>query len=348
MTSYVGGEYSVEQGMKAFALGAVGGAFGAAFDALPAASSVTKIGAEIGFDVASSTIIDVASGADFSQGIMHNVLLSAVGGVGGKVQASVAKRFAGSSVLGADLTAPISRGLRHIADDILDDTPVRQAAAKSKSGKKFGPSHISKSQRELIHKAVLHKLMNSTDLGFIVGGLIEGGEVQLKLARFLKRPGARGQYVPEDKTLYINEKYFMDEYGGILNKPAGLTDLTSTVVHEGTHFLGGGEITAHLAQGQFLDIMLRKNPKLELYPTSYDLAHAARVDSIMPMLRVIGRKGYGWKPDGANFRNHLAYPIKKLPEHHIVTDFGGFESLLDMKQSSVSLIRAGIPTTHTF
>ena len=72
MTSYVGGEYSFEQGVKAFGLGAIGGGMGAALGAAPGVSGATRLGIEIGADVAAGTVVDVASGGDFAESFQRN------------------------------------------------------------------------------------------------------------------------------------------------------------------------------------------------------------------------------------------------------------------------------------
>jgi hypothetical protein len=130
-----------------------------------------------------------------------------------------------------------------------------------------------------------------------------------------------------------------------------MVDLTSSVVHEGVHFLGGGEIAAHLAQGQFLHYELKKSPGWALkdhgakwWLNSAALADAAGNPSIMPLLDILKRRHYGVSsPKGLHTDNWDGQPL-----HQIVEDRGGFETILGIKETSMSLIRESLPPLESF
>jgi hypothetical protein len=337
MTSYVGGEYSFRQGMKAFGLGAVGGSFGAALGALPGVSGAARLGIEVGFDVATGALIDVASGGNLTESLLHNVLLSAVGGVGGKVQAAAASRYAKAPILGANLLKPFSSGMRAVIRVAIENSDSGKPA-KSSRPRKIGDAETPPTQRALIRKTIVNKLLKSENLiDWIIGSYIEAGALQLKLRPFLDRPGARGRiFSGNTKTIYLNERYFLDEYDTLLTSPSAMTDMTSTVVHEGVHFLGGGEIVAHLAQGLFLNLALKKNPKLQMHPTSHELAGLAVMDSLVPLTKRVIARGYGpdWKPLSIA---HLR------PLNDLVKELDGFASIIGVKETHIRKLKQAVP-----
>jgi YD repeat-containing protein len=109
ITSFVGGEYSAEQAMTAFALGGLGGGVGSSLKAVSSLSTAGRIVAEAGIDIAAGTIVDMAAHGDtFSHSIIQNFLYSAIGAASARVQAAVepqsgskaiAKRQAGLEAL---------------------------------------------------------------------------------------------------------------------------------------------------------------------------------------------------------------------------------------------------------
>ena len=354
MTSYVGGEYSFEQGMKAFGLGAIGGGFGASLSAIPGVSGATRLGVEVGFDVASSTVIEVASGGEFSESFTQNLLLSAVGGVGGKVQAAAAQRFSSSMILGADLTKPISIGLRQavrLVGRVVDD-PNTASKAADDGDWVVKPSALTTVQMKIILNTMLAKLRSSeSEMAGIIFRLIKNGDIKLKIGQFIKEPNARAYFEVKGNTIFLNESFFKSEYGDIAKNFGAMVDLTSSVIHEGVHFLGGGEIAAHLAQGQFLHYELKKNRTwalkdhaAEWWLNSAALADAAGNPSIMPLLDILKRRHYGVSsPKGLHTDNWDGQPL-----HQIVEDRGGFETILGIKETSMSLIRESLPPLESF
>jgi hypothetical protein len=351
MTSYVGGEYSFEQGVKAFGLGALGGSFGAALGAAPGVSGATRLGLEMSVDIAAGTVVDVASGGDFSESFQRNLLFSTVGGVSGKVGAAVATRYAKTPILSADLTKPISGGLQ-VAGKIVFEDAAAISVARAKADKKFSPSLIKPSQRVLIETVIKRQLMESNNfMDWMIGRMLNGNLLNIELRQFQKS-STRGAFIPGGDTVYINERFFLDEYGKLLESPSAMVDMTSTVVHEGVHFLGGGEVTSHLAQGQYLGLMLKKNPKLALHPVSHQLAEAAESDSILNLLAVVGNKGYGLHYDktGASGANKpLTIESQNIqPIHEVVRQMGGFENLLDIKETSLHFLTSSVPAGHSF
>jgi YD repeat-containing protein len=350
ITSYMGGDYSFEQGMKAFALGALSGGFGSALQGIPALSTGTRLGLELGFDVFTGTLVDVAThGEAFSSSFMQNLLLSAVGSAGGKVQGWAAARFKGTPILGANVLAPlapaagmVSRAFRLALEDGAE--AARGAARPGKVSKQMRPPRMSETLQGALKERIIEVLGQGTEMGWYVGELLKYGDLKIEFRRWGDaRTGSRGRFVPGTNTLYVNEKFFAREYGNLAKSASGIVDLTSTVLHEGVHFLGGGEISAHLAQAQFLDHVTKLNKKLSFHNVSEALVYTAKFDSIMPLLDVVAQKGYREGKRKGVFLSQDHQPL-----HQIITDQGGFGEILGMRASSLELLNAVRPANTSF
>jgi hypothetical protein len=319
-------------------------------------SAASRLGIEAGFDLSTGTIIDMASsGEAFGDAFMRNLLLTAVGSVGGKVQAAAASRYGKHAVLGADLTKPFSVGMhkalrkigrrRFNSDEDVEIDPGHEGTVI------LEPTDYSLDIAKHIMQKVFRELMNSTDMAWIIGSMIQTKDLQLKVGRFVQQPGARGMFTVKGDTIYINESIFRSEYGHLLKSPAAIADLTGTIVHEGVHFLGGGEIAAHLAQGQYLAHVLKQNPKLKFtdygtdwWKSSGALAKAAATGDVPPLMDILTRRHYGvGKPKGL-----YNDTVKQQPLHQVVTDLDGFEALLSVKQTSLMELREMVPAGNSF
>ena len=210
----------------------------------------------------------------------------------------------------------------------------------------FSPSLLKGPEQDLIRTVIKNRLMELNNfMDWLLAKMINGNLLNIELRQF-EKSSTRGAFVPGGDTIYINEQFFLDEYGKLLESPSAMVDMTSTIVHEGVHFLGGGEVTAHLAQGQFLSLMVKKNPKLEFHPISNQLVQAARDDSILPLLAIVGNRGYGMHK-GA-YKPLTLNSAKSQPIHEVVRQMGGFENLLDIKQTSLGFLRDSVPKGQSF
>jgi hypothetical protein len=161
--------------------------------------------------------------------------------------------------------------------------------------------------------------------------------LKLKFRQFVGSRGARGEFIPGGDAIYVNENYFLREYDGVLlRSKSALTDITSTVIHEGVHFLGGGEIAAHRAQGHFLARALKANPKLSLDPVSHLVAQMASHDTLIPLAKTVLRKGYGVKGHPISVRD-------LQPVHEVLDHWGGIEGILGIKQTDIRQLKQALP-----
>jgi len=339
--SYVGGEYNYEQGMKAFGLGLIGGNFGVAFEALPGLSSTGKLGLDLGFNTVTGTVVEVAtSDTTFTDAFMRNLLFSAVGTVAGRAQAaSRAERYKSHPVLGIDVAKPIKLGLRpvaRLAKRALDAAGI--AAARAEDRLKYKPvKNLSADEVLKLREFMLEKL-RETDAGFVVAALLETGELKLSLVDFIgKRANSLGFYTPGADTIFVNYRALLEDYGTILGNASAMIDMTSTVLHEGVHYLGGGEIAAHLAQGEFLVYMQGKNSRLKYHAGAQDLIDAmadptgARVESYVGMVYSA---------------NQIFEDVQPL--HDIVVSLDGFGGLLDLRRTDVQRLLKYAPPGAMF
>ena len=217
----------------------------------------------------------------------------------------------------------------------MQDT-TRAERARAKSFILHDMSELDYAQRQQLKKAVIARLLISqNNMDWLIGSMIEGDMLKLKFRKFIAS-SARGAFIPGGDTIYINENYFLNEYGDLFTSRAAMVDMTSTVIHEGVHFLGGGEIAAHLAQGLYLGIQLKKNKELALNPMSHLIAENAANSSLLPLTRTVFSKGYGTASKPLTVE-HLQ------PLHEIVKDLGGFENLLGVKETSLSQLRHSVP-----
>lgn len=355
MTSYVGGEYSFEQGIKAFGLGAVGGGAGVVFSSMTTVSASARVGFEIGFDAALGTAVEMSSGEMFSDAFLRNMLFSAVGGVGGKVQAAAAQRFRRTPILGADLTRPLSSGMRAVTRSLTQvfDATDDAAAKADASDFIFEPSKLPEADRAKIASEMYKALRNSTDMAWIVADLIKYGDINVVIGRNVQHPTARAHVYARENTIYINEIQFQKMYGNLVDNEAAILDMTSSVVHEGIHVLGGGEISSHLAQGQFYSFVLKQNPKLAFAPrpkgnfSAHQLARAADSGNIRYIAMAVAPR-YTFALDVK--RSVFVNNVTSTPLHSIVKDpeFGGFAGLLGISEADVRWMRKSLPARYSF
>lgn len=143
-----------------------------------------------------------------------------------------------------------------------------------------------------------------------------------------------GGWNPETpSTLYLNPNI-------IARNPRMSLQITSTIVHEATHALGGGEPAAFLAQGAFLHHWKHRAKKMS--PTGYgnkaqfimDPSYQGTLDAYMtsqktktigPLIAMMNSKGY--TPANEAYFMHSKF-ISKLHRHVIIN--GGWKKILNL------------------
>jgi hypothetical protein len=177
-----------------------------------------------------------------------------------------------------------------------------------------------------------------TDAGFVVAALLETGELKLSLVDFIgKRANSLGFYTPGADTIFVNYRALLEDYGTIPGNASAMIDMTSTVLHEGVHYLGGGEIAAHMAQGEFLVYMQGKNSRLKYHAGAQDLIDAMA------------------DPTGARVESYvgMVYPANQIfedvqPLHDIVVSLDGFGGILDLRRTDVQRLLKFAPPGAMF
>ncbi len=255
MNKLMGHDYSLDQAVLAFGMGALSGGFGYGMTAVHGPASKLAFALGVGLDVGAGTAIDMlAYGQSFQDALVTNLIFNLASASLGRA----AGRLGEAEIQTTKISPSASRnvGARH--------APVMMQAAAAGPGGSApgGPRELIATSsgkvadaRKVVnarrlkgadlqfHQQVVQHLKGS-DVGRKALAYIEKGVLKLKYAEDLRQDGKPmgGIYKSGggSRSIYVN-----------LNKDDALFT-ASLIVHEFEHALGGSELDAYMKQALFL------------------------------------------------------------------------------------------------
>jgi hypothetical protein len=260
--------YSLEEAAGNFARGAVAGALGGMVSAF-GLGIVQELAVDYVIAVSSDTLIDVAwNGGSFGDTLSQN----AGSGVKDALFGFAVGRLAGGlNSLGTRLSLSMQRkgvtmrsqGPRSEAIDPTKGLWSRWVSYASDVMRWVDHHmrtdvHPRSAEQRMLEANILYELLNGTPLSKEIGRRLASGEMELRFSKF-GDPTTYGEVhtLLSRTIIHINiEAMPRNKRGGWHSR-----QVAGTVVHEGMHLLGGGELSAHIAQAQFLDVRMRSSSK---------------------------------------------------------------------------------------
>jgi hypothetical protein len=250
---YTQSGYSLEEGIGNFASGAIGGMTGAV--ASEAASGIVSefllnYAANLATDTFSGAVIDGQSWRDsFANGLISAAQSSAMGV--GTARLKLGLEWVAGKVRASFNAEPgfIREGLFNPEGEVQSrvieksDYYSGKTTAKQRNADNYRQLTRIPNQEKLrwFEFRVIRELMNGTPISREIGRRLLAGDLELRVSEFSEGGVAGGWHSCQPNVLKINSRYMRNP-----------RLFASTIVHEGTHALGGTELTAHLAQAQFL------------------------------------------------------------------------------------------------
>lgn len=321
--SYTNTSYTMEEAATHFARGALAGAAGGVVSALQF-GILAELTLDFAVSLAMDTVIDVGwSGRGWGQAIGDNLIAAAQGAGIGFVTSRVGMGLGATASL---MSAARNRGAVRAYSTIDVSQKVKVSGMKALWVDSFKQGKMKTADQKLFEKTILHELENGTVMSKRIAKLIRDGEVTVYFKEF-DDPGMAGYHYLGSKAMHINTSFGFDSVSGRIRT----RQVASTIVHEGIHFLGGGELSAHVGQAQFLDTRIRQSKRTGhldqmtekdvpyFHPFYMKLVNAYRRDVVDLIMHI---RNYGYSSP-----NRIYLP-RNIRPHQWVIDNGGFSRLL--------------------
>ncbi len=331
--------YTMEQAATNFARGALAGMAGGVVGALE-----IGIFRELALDYAvgftMDTLMDVGwSGRTWSQSMSDNIVASAQGAGLGFAAGRIG---AGLRSAGSHISAARSRGSAVMCSDGDLSKKFDVSGLTSRWFNPSGSVHIKNAEVKMFERMVRHELENGTPMSKQLAKMIVDGDMGIRFSRFTgEYADCMGLFRPGTKVLEINTLYCKNADTGKFQS----RQVASTIVHEGIHFLGGGELSAHIGQAQFLDTRVRQSRRtghldyVESHNVPYlDAWHRGLLNfyrnDVVNLVMLMTKANYG---ENAKYKIYL--PDSVTPNKWVI-DEGGFAKILNQQGGILEVLEA--------
>ena len=272
--AYFHDEYGAADALKGLGAGALGGMSGGAANAVGLGFWGSQL-VNIPVNTVGGALLDVSiSGQGWGDALLDNFTSTAIGATLGTTMGALGQT--------GGATAELSAASEELDEIGTPGTSEPTAKAALPEGAEafdvatvFDPNDFTEilrgreryvgdaitDEEKLFDKRIMTELRLGTDYSREFARRIASGDLKVLLhENFPDHPTARGYFDPTDPgTIHLNLAH--KEFNTATGRSA-FTKMASVVVHEGTHYLGGGELSAHFAQAQFL---VRRSPVLEAF-----------------------------------------------------------------------------------
>jgi hypothetical protein len=177
-------------------------------------------------------------------------LNGAIGAVGGLGIGVVAKWWRG------ELSALADPDLVRIAGKVPEPTGLAKVATLNARWQRYAPAAplfedawedvAVGEEQKLLEQQVLSYLLRGPRISRIIARVIMSGELKVLLREEALLDGRLRYFVHGSDYVVVNVLTDSYKSGNLARQIAG------TITHEGTHYLGGGELAAFIAEAQFL------------------------------------------------------------------------------------------------